>query len=281
MRTEEEMFELILSVAKSDRRIRAVWLNGSKASPHAKKDRFQDYDIVYVVKSLNEFIENTNWLHVFGERIIMQKPDAMSMFSVREDRYAFLMLFKDGNRIDLTLVPQSLKKEILLEEKMTKVLLDKDYDLPQLEAPTDSDFWIKKPSESFYDNCCNEFWWVTTYVAKGICRNDILYAQAHLNQVIRPMLLQMISWRVGIITQFSVSDGKFYNRIPDYLSEVDQEQLLKTYPSGMTEEIWQSLFIAIELFRKFAREVGQQLGYQYPESDDKKVHGYLESLYKS
>ena len=48
MRTETEMMELILSVAKEDERIRAVYMNGSRTNPNAPKDLFQDYDIVSV-----------------------------------------------------------------------------------------------------------------------------------------------------------------------------------------------------------------------------------------
>ena len=46
MRSEEEMMNLILQVAKDDERVRAVYLNGSRTNPNAPKDRFQDYDVV-------------------------------------------------------------------------------------------------------------------------------------------------------------------------------------------------------------------------------------------
>jgi hypothetical protein len=49
MRTEKEMLDLILGVAKADTRIRAVYMNGSRANPKVPKDKNQDYDIVYVV----------------------------------------------------------------------------------------------------------------------------------------------------------------------------------------------------------------------------------------
>lgn len=46
MRSEKEMFELILGVAERDDRIRAVFMNGSRADANSRKDIFQDYDIV-------------------------------------------------------------------------------------------------------------------------------------------------------------------------------------------------------------------------------------------
>lgn len=50
MRSEQEMFDLILNTAREDKRIRAVYMNGSRTNPNAPKDIFQDYDIVYVVR---------------------------------------------------------------------------------------------------------------------------------------------------------------------------------------------------------------------------------------
>ena len=37
MRSEQEMYDLILDIAKTDERIRAVYMNGSRANPKIKK----------------------------------------------------------------------------------------------------------------------------------------------------------------------------------------------------------------------------------------------------
>ncbi len=50
MRSEQEMFDLILNTAREDKRIRAVYMNRSRTNPSAPRDIFQDYDIVYVVR---------------------------------------------------------------------------------------------------------------------------------------------------------------------------------------------------------------------------------------
>ncbi|CAM4299364.1 hypothetical protein PAAL109150_19270 [Paenibacillus alkaliterrae] len=52
MRNEKEMMDLILNTAIADERIRAVIMNGSRTNPNVKKDCFQDYDIIYVVKDI-------------------------------------------------------------------------------------------------------------------------------------------------------------------------------------------------------------------------------------
>ena len=75
MRTENEMMKLIIGVAENDERIRAVYMNGSRTNPNIKKDVFQDYDIVYVVKETLSFINDKKWTSLFGEIAIMQLPD--------------------------------------------------------------------------------------------------------------------------------------------------------------------------------------------------------------
>ena len=103
MRSEQQMYDLILDTARADERIRAVILNGSRANPNAPRDPFQDFDIVYLVTEVQPFVRNLEWIKRFGEMMILQLPDDMGD-PLPEDRqgYAYLMQFADGNRIDLT-----------------------------------------------------------------------------------------------------------------------------------------------------------------------------------
>lgn len=49
VRTEKEMYDMLLQIAREDERIKAVYMNGSRTNKNVPKDIFQDYDIVYVV----------------------------------------------------------------------------------------------------------------------------------------------------------------------------------------------------------------------------------------
>jgi aminoglycoside 6-adenylyltransferase len=77
MRTEKQMYDLILATAKADDRIRAVILNGSRANPNAKRDILQDFDIVFVVTDIGSFLRDPHWIDHFGKPMIMQLPDKM------------------------------------------------------------------------------------------------------------------------------------------------------------------------------------------------------------
>ena len=104
MRTEQEMFGLILQIAKDDERIRAVILEGSRANLNAPKDILQDYDIVYIVTEMAPFVDDPDWVQCFGELLIMQMPESMQdPPPLSNDRFTYLMQFRDGTRIDLSL----------------------------------------------------------------------------------------------------------------------------------------------------------------------------------
>ena len=76
MRTEQEIYDLILKVAKEDERIRAVYIDGSRTNPNVPRDIFQDYDVGYVVRETESFIKDRDWTErMFGKILYMQRPD--------------------------------------------------------------------------------------------------------------------------------------------------------------------------------------------------------------
>jgi aminoglycoside 6-adenylyltransferase len=281
MRSEAQMMDLILSFAKNDPRVRVVGMEGSRTNVNVPKDEFQDYDITYVVTDMESFKKDDKWLDYFGKRIIMQKPEAMSLFPPELGNwFSYLMLFEDGNRIDLTLVPIDELEQYISSDKLLMILLDKDKRIQEPIIPTDEDYHVKKPSPEFFDDCCNEFWWVSTYVSKGLFRKEILFAIEHLNMYVRPNLLRMMAWKVGIETDFSISVGKSYKYMDKYLSQDVWKRLLSTYRNSSYEEIWDALFECHSLFRETSKFVANKLGYRYPDYDDKVIR-YIRKLYQS
>lgn len=71
---------MILTFAKADERVRMVTLEGSRTNINIPPDHFQDYDITFFVTDMQSFMADDEWLNVFGERLIMQKPEDMELF---------------------------------------------------------------------------------------------------------------------------------------------------------------------------------------------------------
>ncbi|WP_342753015.1 aminoglycoside 6-adenylyltransferase [Shouchella clausii] len=279
MRTYNEMINLLLGVAKSDERIRAVCMNGSRTNRNARKDPFQDYDIVYIVRDVDSFVSDPGWIDCFGERIIMQTPEKMTLIPPESDgTFAYLMLFTDGNRIDLTLCPIERRATWNQGDRLSVVLLDKDEALPPLPAPTDCDYWVQKPNQTLYSDCCNEFWWTSTYVAKGLWRQEILYALDHLN-LVRAMLLKMLEWTVGIDNEFRVSVGKHGKYLEQYVDEERWQLFLSTFPSPTYEDMWRALWAMAHLFEELAQEVASCFSLDYRHTDAENVQTYLRHIH--
>jgi len=281
MRTEKEMLDLIINTAKEDERIRAVIMNGSRVNPNVKKDCFQDYDIMYVVNDIQSFISNHNWIHRFGEIMIVQMPEEMSLIPADEDgKFPYLMQFMDGNRIDLTLVPVELIKKFVGKDSLSKLLLDKDNCLGEFPPASDKDYLVKKPTEKEFLDCCNEFWWCSTNVGKGLWREELTYAKGMLEGPMRDMLVVMLEWHIGMKTKFTANAGKFGKYFEQYVEKDVWEQFKRTFSNAEYENIWDSFFIMGNLFRKVANEIANTYEYQYPQDDDNKVTSYLKHVRK-
>lgn len=280
MRTEQEMFNLILNIAKNDERIRAVFMNGSRTNPNAIKDIFQDYDIVYVVEETKSFREQKNWIDQFGERLCMQYPEENVYYENDvENCYGWLIQFTDGNRLDLHVCTLSHVLKEIEGDRLCRILLDKDRCLPNMPEETDKDYWINKPTERQFFDTCNEYWWCLNNVAKGLWREEVPYVMDMLNYCVRPQLIRLIGWKIGFETDFTVSIGKSGKYIYRWLESEKWTTFLKTYPSGKVKDIWESVFIMCDLFNDIAKEVSCKMHLTYNKIEANNSLKFLKDVY--
>ena len=273
MRTEKQMLDLILETARRDERIRAVIMNGSRANPNAPRDCFQDFDIVYLVTDPEPFTRNLKWIERFGEMMILQLPDDMQDPPPEEqDSYAYLMQFMDGNRIDLTIHPVSALVK-LGRDSQSILLLDKDGLVEPFPPPSDADYLPIRPTAKAYADCCNEFWWVAPYAAKGLWRGELPYARRMLDVYIRDQLMKMLRWHVGIRYSFHASPGKEGKYLEQTLEPELWELLKATYADA--DHTWEALFAMCDLFRRVAVPIAEHFGFAYPFEDDSRVSAHL------
>jgi len=275
------MYELILDIAKQDERILAVYMNGSRTNKNVPGDIFQDYDIVYVVKETGSFIRDKGWTGKFGKILYMQYPEESPYYpNDKENVYGWLMQFDDGNRIDLHVETVAHALENITEDKLCRVLLDKENILPAVPEATDEDYHVKKPSVEQFLATCNDFWWCTNNIAKGLWREEILYVQDMVNFVVRKQLERMLSWKIGIVSDFGVSVGKSAKYMYKWLEKAEWEEYLSTYFDCDLGNAWNAVMRMCTLFEKTAKYVGERLGYAYNEAEGKNARGFLEHVRK-
>jgi aminoglycoside 6-adenylyltransferase len=285
MKPEKEMFDLILEIAAEDERIRAVYLTGSRANPKAGRDKYQDYDIVFVVTETKTFLENKSWLSKFGEISFLfegewnrQQFFGIDDPSIFDCRYVFCMLLKDGNRVDLVIEIKAEAKKSFAENRLTEILLDKDDFLPAIPPASDEDYYVKKPCENQYRACCTGFWWFLNDVAKGIARDQLPFAMDSFTSFIRPTLNQMVDWYIGIQTDFSVSTGKGGKYYKKYLPQDLYTLYEETYSDSNYANFWKSIFSACRLFNKIALDVGKNFSFIYNQQEEDSIKEYLENV---
>ncbi|WP_022794111.1 aminoglycoside 6-adenylyltransferase [Marinococcus halotolerans] len=279
MRTPEAMMALIMETARDDERVRAAALSGSRAAAQSSSpDLFSDFDIIYFVENMEQMIKDRAWLDVFGEILIMQTPDEMNLYREPSgESFAFLMLFEDGNRIDLTLKPAAGRYEHWKQDGLTRCLLDKDNPASDFPAPTDMGYKTNMPGESFFQQCCNEFWWVAVYVAKGWRRKEMIYAQAHLH-IIRHMLVQMLQWKVVLEKKTSINFGQEAKHLEKHLGDKTGKELESTFAAGSYESIWASLQTAMTMFARESAFVANQCGFALKGEEAARVQQYIKKV---
>ena len=266
MRTETEMLDLILQIAKT-LQVKAVAMSGSRTNPKAPKDEFQDYDVVYVVDDLDNLTSDLSWLDLFGKRIIEQEVGF-------GHRRLFLMLFEDGNRIDLTLCPKDHIQEWVDSEAGFTVLEDPEH-LFEPYSPNIERYWTNPASQTDFEKACNEFWWVSAYVVKGICRNQLIYATDHLYGICQQELLKVLSWQVAS-EKVAVDIGKNYKYLFNYLPADKENEFSSILDFSNSNKITQSLFATMKFFHQEAQSLANKMGFDYDREVAERMIQYAE-----
>lgn len=264
MRTDTEMMNLILQIAES-LQVEAVALSGSRTSPHPLKDEFQDYDVVYIVDNLEDLISDLSWLDRYGNRLIEQH-------NVLGHRRLYLMLFEDGNRIDLTLCPKEYMKEWVDSEANFEVIKD-DKGLFEAYQPNSKRYSTCPPTEEEFSASCNEFWWVSAYVVKAIRRNQLIYATDHLYGICQQELLKVLAWQVAS-DRGTVDIGKNYKHLFQYLPAEQEKEFSTLLDLSSLDKITQSLFSTMKGFNREAQSLAQKMGFAYDLKVAEKMMAY-------
>ena len=263
-RSQEQMLRLISQTGQT-LQVDAVALSGSRTDTKAPKDEFQDYDVVYVVDDIDNLTSDLSWLDQFGKRVIEQEV-------ALGHRHLYLMLFEDGNRIDLTLCPQEHIQEWVDSEAGFTVLEDKK-GIFETYSPSPERFWIHPASETDFEKVCNEFWWVSAYVVKGIYRNQLIYSTDHLYGICQQELLKILAWQVAS-DRGAVDIGKNYKYLFNYLPIEKEKEFSALLDFSSLEKITQSLFATMHLFHQEAQYLAQKMGFKYKKEVAEKMIEY-------
>nr|MBA2468323.1 aminoglycoside 6-adenylyltransferase [Chloroflexia bacterium] len=160
-----------------------------------------------------------------------------------------------------------------------RVLLDKDRLTADLRDPTYAAYIPVRPDEATYQTLVNDFFIGVPYVAKCLLRDELLPAKWCLDYDMRDVYLRpMLEWRMECDHGWSVPTGALGKGLKAHLPPDIWAELEATYAAAGIDDNWNSLFRTIAFFRRVAREVGEHLGYAYPEEFDRQVTDFAHRM---
>lgn len=283
MHIQESIYHKVFQIAENDDRIRAVLLNGSRANPNIEPDKYQDYDLLFVVSDFETFLEDKRWILQFGKPILQQLPDEMLLGSDTDDKkvtFTILTFFEEGYRIDLTFFPVEKIETDYLHDSLTVVWVDKDGLFATFPKASDKGYFVLKPDQRAFQEVCNEFWWTITNVAKGLKRSEIIYAKEMMENAVRPVFLQMIYWEIGFKNNFQISVGKSGKFISKLTSDTLYAKILKTYSDADIKNNWNALFLMVSIFETIQNQLAKKMYFYLNAEESANSKRYIENLYK-
>ncbi|NLG05065.1 MAG: aminoglycoside 6-adenylyltransferase [Clostridia bacterium] len=280
MRSYDEMFHLIIQNAEEDERIRAMTMEGSNSTKGAVRDAYSDFDITIFVTDVRDFSNDRDYMNRFGEVLILQRPDDWYKQPYDyngKEKYTFLTQYRDGNRIDLTVIDISKMSEQSKFSEPRVVLVNKDHFTELSDITSQDDYLIQKPSEFEYFNTCNEFRWLSNYATKGLCRKELYYVKHIMDVYMMDMFMKMMNWKVGVDNDFSVTTGVYSKYLSRFLSEDEMNRFAGIFANGEYDDLWEKLFVFYDYFAELAKYVGEALGFFFDETETKAVREFMEN----
>ena len=264
--------------------IRAAVVTSSRAIPHAHTDPFSDYDIIVALTDIKPFYEDRAWLETFGTVLAVYRDPLINDRGFQ--RSAYVTQYEDSLKIDFSLWPVELLRQIVSEPQLSpefdagyKVLVDKDHITDGLQPPTYKGYIPKPPTEAEYQALIESFFLDTAYVAKFLWRDDLVAAKYILDHSLKHQhLLIMLGWRIEIDHQWALKLGPYGRGLKRWLPRELWVQFEETYTGAELNSNWSALFRTIDVMRRVAVEVGDRLGYRYPEPLEQRVLTYLRKV---
>jgi len=280
---EAEVLGKLVGWADAHPAFRAAILTSSRARPGGPVDLLSDYDLILAVTEAERFGREDAWLSEYGEPMV-RWGDESTLCGLTT--YFRSVIYTDYVKIDYTLWPDALLERVAeqaaLPEELDegyRVLLDKDGSTAHWKLPTHRAFVPARPTAAEYQAVVEEFWWTTTYVAKSLWRDELVFARWVLEEDIKNgEMRRLLEWRLEMDHDWSVRSGVYGRGLKKLLPPDIWAELASTYVGPEIEANWAALFRTTALFRRVAKEVADALGFVYPQHVDDQVSAYLEAI---
>jgi aminoglycoside 6-adenylyltransferase len=280
---EADVLKRLVAWAEVQPTVRAMILTSSRARDDETVDELSDYDVIVAVTAPDEFLGNEAYVSAY-ERPLARWGDEDELLGLRTTFRG--VVYEDGVKIDFTIWPAELLERVAEQDGLPecldvgyRVLVDKDARTGDWKPPTFQAHIPRPPTEEEYRALVEEFWWSSTYVAKALRRGEVVFVKFVLDYDMKlGVLRRFLEWRLEIEHGWNVRPGVLGRGLERLLPPDLVDALHATYVGGEVNANWDALFATAALFRRVAREVGNALGYEYPQEVDDGIEAQLKAV---
>jgi aminoglycoside 6-adenylyltransferase len=266
--TDDPVIKKLTAWGEAREDVRAVILTSTRAATGEPTDEFSDYDVVYVVRDVRAYLDDS-WLGDFGEVLTVYRDPVRREFG--EERFTRVTRYEDGLKIDFSFCTIAWLREAARRTPLPPeldvgyaVLLDKDGLTKEMPPFTRTAYLPTPPTDAGFQEAVLAFFNNAGYVAKYLCRDDLVPLMEMQHIMRGGRLRQMLEWLVAGESGWAVPNGAYGRGLVARLDEQTKAELTALYVGPGKAENWESLLRAARLYDRVGREVAARLGYDFP-----------------
>jgi aminoglycoside 6-adenylyltransferase len=241
-------------------------------------DEWADIDFEFFVTDYDEFLSDAGWLEDFAPVWTYLQID-------EPDGPVFLVIYEGGEKVDFHFFQVSELERLVSAQELPgsylrgyRIIVDKDGLAKKLPPPLKTPPSIPKPSEDGYNFVMKTFWFGALHVAKQIRRRNLWVVKFH-DWGMKKTLLKLMEWYFQSTQNWEIDTWYYGHHILEWVDEPTRNELHQVFGHFEAEDSWRALIATMNLFRRLAIAVANDLGFKYPAALDQKVTRKVEEIH--
>jgi aminoglycoside 6-adenylyltransferase len=276
----KQMREIVIDWAAQQSSIRAAIIAGSTERQIIPADEWGDLDFEFFVTDFDEFLSDVGWIEDFAPVWTYLQID-------EPDGPVILVIYEGGEKIDFHFFLVKELERLVNAQALPgshlrgyRIVVDKDGLAKKLPAPLKTPPSIPKPSEEDLEFEIRAFWFGALYVAKQIHRRN-LWVVKFRDWTMKENLLKILEWYAQSTQDWDIDTWFGGHHIQTWLDDQTLDDLHKVFGHFNVEDSWRALFATMNLFRRLATDLADDLDCNYPVELDQKVTLRIKEIHKS
>ncbi len=277
----DSILDKIVSWVKSEHAIRLAFIIGSRARSDRPADEWSDMDIVIATNDTDMLLQSSDWLLKIDVPKVMFNERTPTGDTERR------VLFECGMDVDFIIIhTDSIKASMndgivsMIVNRGVKVIVDKDALAGDLKAPDKYVPQNRLPGYDDFMNAVNDFWFHSVWTAKKMRRGEFLQAKSCCDIYMKHILIEMLRWQAYCKNGVEFDTWHDFRFFEKWVDPAVLQPLKNAFAHYDSEDIWDALFVTMNLFREVGRETAAMLKYDYPCEADDFASDYTRTLYK-